>query len=134
MFERFPRLKVAVIEPTATWAPSHMSHWNERYSDWQVCAKLGDYKSHLSMKPSEYFRRNVKLGSFLTRREIEQRYEIGVECLTWAPDSPHPEGLWPETLDRTVDALKGLPEPEIAAVLGETAATFYGFEKSMFRE
>ncbi len=129
VFERFPRLKVAVIEATATWVPSYLEHWDERYSDWQVCAKLGDYKGHLSMKPSDYFRRNVRLGSFLSRREIERRYEIGVECLTWASDYPHPEGLWPETVERTVEALNGIPEQEIAAVLGETAADFYGFDK-----
>ncbi|MAG33933.1 MAG: hypothetical protein CL908_23890 [Deltaproteobacteria bacterium] len=102
--------------------------YDERYLDWHVTSKLGDYKSHLSMKPSDYFRRNVRLGTFLATKEIERRDEIGVETMMWGSDYPHPEGTWPQTREAMVEAFKGLPEDEIAAMLGGTAAQFFGFD------
>jgi len=128
VFERYPDLKVAITEATASWAPHYMQHWDERYLDWHVTAKLGDYKSHLSMKPSDYFHRNVKLGTFLARKEIEQRDEVGTECMMWGSDYPHPEGTWPQTDEMMLDAFRGIPEADTTAILGGTAATFYGFD------
>ena len=50
------------------------------------------------MRPSDYFDRNIKIGSSNTRRrEIGRRYEIGVDNIMWGNDFPHPEGTWPYT-------------------------------------
>ena len=52
----------------------------------------------LTMRPSEYFDRNCKIGSSNTRRrELARRYEIGVGNIMWGNDFPHPEGTWPYT-------------------------------------
>jgi predicted TIM-barrel fold metal-dependent hydrolase len=82
----------------------------------------------LKLKPSEYFARNVRIGSMTHRHEVERRYEIGVDVLMWASDYPHPEGTWPETHDRMADSFKGIPELERDAMLGGNAAEFYGFD------
>jgi predicted TIM-barrel fold metal-dependent hydrolase len=129
VFERFPRLKVAITEATTTWAPSYLEHLDDRYVDWHVTAKLGDYRSHLSMKPSDYFRRNVRLGTFFARKEAERRAQVGVECLMWGSDYPHPEGTWPKTRAMMRDTFHGLPGAEIAAMLGGNAAATYGFDR-----
>ena len=128
VFERFPNLKVVITEGTAAWVPHYLEHWDERYVDWHVTTKLGDYKSHLSMKPSDYFRRNVRTGTFLARKETLRREQIGVETMMWGSDYPHPEGAWPQTREAMLDAFRGLPEDDIAAMLGATAAVFYGFD------
>ncbi len=128
VFERFPKLKVVVTEATSTWVPSYLEHLDDRYVDWHVTAKLGDYRSHLSMKPSEYFRRNVRLGTFLSRKEIERRHEAGLECIMWGSDYPHPEGTWPQTRAIMLETFRGLPQDEIAAMLGGNAALTYGFD------
>ncbi len=128
VFERFPQLRVVVTEGTASWVPHYLEHWDERYVDWHVTSKLGDYKSHLSMKPSDYYRRNVHTGSFLAPREMQRREQIGVNTLMWGSDYPHPEGSWPFTREQMIATFKGLPEDEIAAMLGGNAAEFYGFD------
>ena len=106
----------------------YLEHLDERYHDWHVTAKLGDYKSHLSMKPSEYFHRNIRLGTFFGRKEGERRHEVGHHCMMWGSDYPHPEGTWPKTRDAMVDAFRGVPEAEIATMLGGSAAAFYGID------
>lgn len=128
VFERFPRLKVAITEATTTWASGFMQHLDERYEDWHVTAKLGDYKSHLSKKPSEYFRQNIRLGTFFPRKEAEQRHATGLECMMWGSDYPHPEGTWPQTHEMMHDTFQGLPDEETAAMLGNTAAELYQFD------
>jgi hypothetical protein len=121
---------VVITEATTTWAPNYLEHLDERYVDWHVTAKLGDYRSHLSMKPSDYFHRNVRLGTFFARREVERRHGVGVGCMMWGSDYPHPEGTWPFTRDQMIDAFRGLPQPEIEAMLGGTAAELYGIDSA----
>ena len=128
IFERYPKLKVVVTEATTTWVANYLEHLDDRYLDWHVTAKLGDYKSHLSMKPSDYFHRNIRLGTFFRRKEVERRHEVGHECMMWGSDYPHPEGTWPYTRDMMVDAFRGVPEAEIATMLGGSAAAFYNLD------
>jgi len=129
VFERHPRLKVAITESTCVWVPETKALLDFRYEETPYSAKLGDYRSHLSMKPSEYFGRNVLLGaSCMPRREVELRHAIGLGSIMWGSDYPHPEGSWPHTKQQMADAFRGTPEPELRAMLGENAARAYGFD------
>lgn len=130
VLERFPRLRVAVTEGTTIWVPEYLRLMDQRYEETHYSAKLGDYRSHLSMKPSEYFHRQVFLGaSCMPRREAELRHEIGLANVMWGSDYPHPEGTWPHTREQMRTTFGGLPEDEIAAMLGGNAARVYGFDE-----
>ena len=129
VFERHPRLKLAITESTAIWVPETLALMDQRYSETHFSAKLGDYRSHLSRKPSEYFRRNVFVGaSCMARREVELRHEIGLENILWGSDYPHPEGTWPETRRHLLETFRGVPEDELALILGGNAARVYDFD------
>jgi predicted TIM-barrel fold metal-dependent hydrolase len=129
VFERHPGLRLAITEATTVWAPELLELMDFRYADTPYSAKLGDYRSHLSMKPSDYFRRNVFLGaSCMPRREAEMRHRIGLNNIMWGSDYPHPEGTWPETSRQMTDTFRGLPEDDVAAMLGGNAARLYGFD------
>ena len=129
VFERYPKLRVAITEGTCRWAPEMLALMDLRYEHGMEEQKLGDYRSHLSLKPSEYFRRNMALGASCVRRsEVEQRHEIGLETIMWGSDYPHPEGSWPETHAQMREAFTGVPEDEIEAMLGGNAARFYGID------
>jgi predicted TIM-barrel fold metal-dependent hydrolase len=129
VFERFPGLRVAVTEGTAIWVPEYLHLLDFRYEDTPYSAKLGDYTSHLSRRPSEYFARNVLLGaSCMPRREAEMRREIGIGNIAWGSDYPHPEGSWPRTAQALKETFKGIPPEELAPMLGENAAAWYGFD------
>jgi len=130
VFERFPGLRVAITEGTAVWVPEYLQLLDFRYEDTPYSAKLGDYTSHLRSKPSEYFARNVLLGtSCMPRREAEMRHDIGVDQIAWGSDYPHPEGTWPNTGEHIRETFRQLPESELARMLGENAANWYGFDR-----
>jgi hypothetical protein len=123
VFERLPKLKVAITEGTTVWVPEYLTLMDLRFSETHYSQKLGDYRSHLSLKPSEYFARNVRLGaSCMPRREALLRHQIGVGQIMWGTDYPHPEGSWPVTRDQMRQTFTGLPDAEIAAMLGGNAS------------
>ncbi len=129
VFERFPRLKVALTEGTCIWVPEYLKLLEQRYSETHYAQKLGDFRGHLSMSPADYFRRNVRVGaSCMPRREAELRDAIGVGTIMWGTDYPHPEGSWPFTADQLHETFRGLPERDIARMLGGNAAEFYGVD------
>ncbi|MEE2673255.1 MAG: amidohydrolase family protein [Myxococcota bacterium] len=130
VFERFPQLKLMITEGTSVWVPEYLQLLDFRYEDTPYSAKLGDYTSHLSMKPSDYFARSVMVGaSCMPRREAEMRHEIGLENMAWGSDYPHPEGSWPATRSQMRETFLDLPEDEIAQMLGHNLADFYGFDR-----
>ena len=129
VFERHPGLKLAITESTSIWVPEALQLMDQRYSETHYSSKLGDYRSHLSLKPSEYFWRNVFLGaSCMPRREVELRHEIGLANIMWGSDYPHPEGSWPYTRSQMVESFHGVPKDELAAMLGGNAVELYGFD------
>jgi predicted TIM-barrel fold metal-dependent hydrolase len=129
VFERHPALQVAVTESTCVWVPELLALLDQRHGESHYSQKLGDFTSHLPLRPSEYFRRNVFLGaSCMPRREAELRHQIGLRNIMWGTDYPHPEGSWPDTRPQMLDTFRGLPEDEIAAMLGGNAARVYGFD------
>lgn len=129
VFERFPGLRVMFTEGTAVWVPEYLRLLDFRYADTPYSAKLGDYTSHMSLKPSEYFARNITIGaSCMPRRESEMRHEIGVKNLAWGSDYPHPEGAWPHTRAQMTETFMDVPEDELALMLGGNLVEVLGFD------
>jgi hypothetical protein len=91
--------------------------------------KMVGTRGTLTMLPSEYFDRNIKIGASNTRRrELGRRYEIGVGNIMWGNDFPHPEGTWPYTREFLKERFWDIPVDETAQILGLNQAEFYGFD------
>jgi hypothetical protein len=89
----------------------------------------------IRIKPSEYFARQIYLGSSIfSREEIELRQDIGLDKMMLGMDYPHHEGTWaagPGTLAylRATLGSAGVPAGEAAQLLGETAIKVFGFDR-----
>lgn len=128
VFDRFPRLKVVFTEAGGDfWFPWMMQLMDFRGAVKKGSAKMGDHTANLKLKPSEYFRRNVWVGSSAQMEDarIDEYYKMGIDRVMWGTDYPHPEGTWPNTLHQMVGSLAGLPDPDIAAVFGGNAIDLY---------
>jgi predicted TIM-barrel fold metal-dependent hydrolase len=64
----------------------------------------------------------------MPRREVERRHEIGLRNIMWGSDYPHPEGSWPETAKQMHESFDGVPDADLALMLGGNAARVYGFD------
>lgn len=131
VFERFPKLKVVMTEGgTAFMLPPWLRLLDHNYTDIQFSAKLGDFRSHLSMAPTEYFARNIAIGaSCVPRQDIELHSVLGEDKLMWGSDYPHPEGTWPNTAQYFKDTFSGLSETVGRKILGENAVEWYGLDR-----
>ncbi|MEE2783261.1 MAG: amidohydrolase family protein [Pseudomonadota bacterium] len=136
VFERFPRLKASITETGQGWLlPPMLRMLDHHYYDSQFSAKLGDYRSHLSLSPTDYFRRNCAVGaSCMPRADVEIRDEMGLAQVMWGSDYPHPEGTWPKTVEYLSETFQGFPEEDIAAILGGNALEFYQLDKTGLTE
>ncbi len=131
VFERYPRLRTMIVEGgTLFMLPPWLRLLDHNYTDVQFSAKLGDFRSHLSMKPSEYFARNCGIGaSCVPRSDIELRDLVGTDLIMWGSDFPHPEGTWPNTRAYYEETFAGIPEADGRKILGENAVAFYGLDR-----
>jgi predicted TIM-barrel fold metal-dependent hydrolase len=131
VFERFPKLKTMIVEGgTMFMLPPWLRLMDFHFSEGQISAKLGNFRKHLSLKPSEYFQRNIGIGaSCVLRPDLDMRAAIGVEKIMWGSDFPHPEGSWPNTAQYFKDNFTGLPEDDGRKILGENAIDFYGLDR-----
>jgi predicted TIM-barrel fold metal-dependent hydrolase len=135
VFEAFPRLKYCLTEVSEFWVPSILELMDVRASVKHTSGKLGDFRSNLTMKPSEYFRRNCFIGAsaLFDEGSMAVRHAIGMDNVMWGTDFPHPEGSWPETLDKMKRYLTGIPEDELTKMLGTNAIACYGLDEAPLR-
>lgn len=131
VFERFPRLKTVIVEGgTLFMLPTWLRLLDHNYSDVHFSAKLGDFRSHLSMAPSGYYQRNIAIGaSCVPRSDLDLREAVGVERIMWGSDFPHPEGTWPHTADYLRETFAGFPSDDGRKILGDNAIAFYGLDR-----
>jgi predicted TIM-barrel fold metal-dependent hydrolase len=88
VLERFPSLRIGVIELGASWIVSWMKHLDQSF---RAFRRLQDL-SQVKMPPSDYVRRQIKLTPF-AGEDIGWMMRSGVEdLLMFASDYPHHEG------------------------------------------
>jgi predicted TIM-barrel fold metal-dependent hydrolase len=135
VFERFPQLKFVVTESAAYWAADMMWKWDQYMGGGHTTKKLAALlEGKISRLPSEYFGINLFIGaSTMSKEELRRRYVIGCDVMMWGTDYPHPEGTWPNTVERLRSDFGALPVDDTAKLLGATAAHCYGFDADALR-
>src|SRR5262249_27347204 len=89
VLQKFPRLKVGVIELGAVWVPA----WLERMEI--VVDTFGRTESRLrqlSMRPTEFVRRQVRVTPYPTEDVGRLLERCGAELFMFSSDFPHVEG------------------------------------------
>jgi predicted TIM-barrel fold metal-dependent hydrolase len=120
VMERHPRLKVAFLESGATWLP-YWLHRLDEHVEW-----LGHIEAkHLSMLPTEYFKRQ----GWITLESDEPNLRglvdfVGADRLLWASDYPHPDSKYPGAVD-ALFAADGLTDADRRLILQNNPAALY---------
>ena len=105
VLDRFPKLKFGVIELGASWLPSWMRYLDAGYGAFY---KGEERLKKLSMKPSEFVKRQVRVTPYPHEDTGWIIANSGEEVCLFSSDFPHVEG-GRNPLKRFDDSLAGLP-------------------------
>ncbi len=89
VLERFPDLRIGVIEQGAIWVPSWM---RQMESAFEAFVKHEERLRALSMRPSDYVRRQVRFTPYPTEDVGWIIEQAGPEVCLFSSDYPHVEG------------------------------------------
>jgi predicted TIM-barrel fold metal-dependent hydrolase len=89
VLDRFPRLMIGVIEQGAIWVPS----WTRQMeAAFDAFARHEDRLRNLSMRPTEYVRRQIRFTPYPTEDVGWIIEQSGPEVCLFSSDYPHVEG------------------------------------------
>jgi len=118
--ERFPRLKLGVLESGSGWIGSFLDRMDAVYE-----TNLGRFVD-LRQPPSEYFRRQCFISGDPDETAAPLIMElVGADRFMWATDYPHPDhpSSW---VDALVELVRPLGEEARRRVLGANVNEIYG--------
>jgi predicted TIM-barrel fold metal-dependent hydrolase len=119
ILDRHPGLRVAFLESGAVWALSYVHRLDEHLET------FGFDRVELSMKPSDYFRRQC----FVSIEEMEPGLEAMLadypESVVFASDYPHADGTFPGSTTELLSTDR-LDDGTRRRVLRENAVRLYG--------
>jgi predicted TIM-barrel fold metal-dependent hydrolase len=125
VFERHPRLTLAIVEFELAWAPHLLSTMDYTYRERHEEA-IHRFKDGL--RPSDFFHRNVVLSFQEDAIGIRLRDTIGVDNMMWGSDYPHSESTFPQSRKILAEILAGVPDDEQAKIVGANTARVYHFD------
>jgi predicted TIM-barrel fold metal-dependent hydrolase len=125
VFDRHPRLMLAIVEFELSWAPNVLTSMDYTYRE-----RHGEalYRFKDGMLPSDFFRRNVVLSFQEDAIGIRLRDVIGVDNMMWGSDYPHSESTFPQSRKILSEILAGVPDDEQAKIVSGNTARVYGFD------
>jgi predicted TIM-barrel fold metal-dependent hydrolase len=125
VFERYPGLRVGVVEFELSWVPYLLNTMDYTYRERHEEAS---YRFKDGLLPSDLFHRQVFLSFQEDAVGIRLRDIIGVDSIMWGSDYPHSESTFPRSRQVLAQILANVPEDEQAKIVGQNAARLYHFD------
>jgi uncharacterized protein len=122
VLERFPRLRWAIVEQGASWAPGWMRYLDSAF---RAFRKNEERLRALSLLPSEYVRRQVRITPYPHEEVGWIVRNTGPEVCLFSSDFPHVEG-GRNPLKRFDESLEGCTEEELEGFYAGNMADLMG--------
>jgi len=120
VLERCRNVKIIIGESGIGWIPYVLdrmdAEWEDQFKDLS-----------LTMRPSEYWRRQCRATFQSDRIGIKLLDDLGHDTIMWGSDFPHPDGVWPDSSEFIERDLRHLPAEVRHKVVCENAGKLYGF-------
>jgi predicted TIM-barrel fold metal-dependent hydrolase len=118
--ERHANLKIVLGESGLGWIPYVLERMDLEFDD--QFSDLG-----LSLKPSEYWQRQMYATFQQDSVGIALLDRLGVDNVMWGSDYPHPDGVFPDSQEVLQQQLGRVSETERKKIVCDNAAQLYGF-------
>ncbi len=122
IFQRFPRLKIVLVEANIGWIPTLLEQSDDmfrRYRWW-----TGAHEA-MSEMPSQIFHRNFYSTFMVDRSGIELRHRLNVDHLLWSTNYPHSGTDWPNSGVTIESIFRGVPQDEVKKMLHDDCKALY---------
>ena len=120
VLERYRNVKIVIGESGIGWIPYVLdrmdAEWEDQFKDLS-----------LTMRPSEYWRRQCRATYQSDRIGIKLLDDLGHDTIMWGSDFPHPDGIWPDSSEFIERELGHLPTEVRHKIVCENAGKLYGF-------
>ena len=123
VLERFPRLQIVSAENNCGWIPYYLQRMDRAFERNRYAA---GYK--LSLKPSEYFARQIWCTYIDDYVGVANRCFIGVDRMMWSSDYPHQASSWPHSQEVVARDFKDANEDDRFKITRGNVARLYGFD------
>ena len=128
VLERFPRLKIVSAENNCGWLPYYLQRMDRGFARFGPSGTVTPWPTKLTLKPSEYFRRQMYCTFIDDSFGVASRHWIGVDNVMWSSDYPHTASTWPHSRDIIAHDFKDVSEVEKRKIVRENVAQLYGFD------
>ena len=105
------------VESGLSWVPGYLQGLDRKTDRYDLPG--------LTMKPSDYFRRNMALTIVDEPGGLDYRHVVGVENIMWSTDFPHPATTWPNSVAIVEEQFTGVPADERELILSGNARRLY---------
>ena len=119
VLDRFPALKFVSVESGLGWVPYLLETADHQYEAQHL------WDDGMSMRPSEYFRRNCYVNFWFEASGIALRHMIGIDNIMWESDFPHPTSTYPHSRKAIESSLSGVPVDEQKKMVETNAARLF---------
>jgi predicted TIM-barrel fold metal-dependent hydrolase len=123
IFERFPRLRVLLVEANIGWIPAMLEQTDDMFLRYRWFTGTS---AMLPTMPSRAFHRNFWATFMIDTVGIELRHRLNVDHLMWSTDYPHTGTDWPNSRVTIARVFRGVPQDEVRRML-------HGNVKSLYR-
>jgi predicted TIM-barrel fold metal-dependent hydrolase len=123
VLERFPGLKLVSAENNVGWLPFVIQRWDQAHATSRYMQT-----TPLTLRPSEYFHRQVYATFIDDAVGVENRHQIGIDNIMWSSDYPHTASTWPHSRDIIARDFKAAPEAEKWRIVRENVIELYDLD------
>jgi predicted TIM-barrel fold metal-dependent hydrolase len=126
VFHNFPRLKVALSEGGIGWVPYMLERIDYTWDRHRYYSDVDQ-----TTRPSDLFRTHM-WGCFIDDvAGVKNRYDIGVDRITWECDYPHSDSNWPNSRHRVAEMLADVPDEEVHRIVELNARELLCFDADL---
>ncbi len=119
----FPGVTFALSEGGIGWIPYFLERCDYVYEHHQSWTG-----QDLPMKPSDLFRERFITCFIDDAAGVKNRHDVGLDKITWECDYPHSDSTWPESPERLMQSLAGVPDDEIDAITHLNAMRLFHYD------
>ena len=128
ILEHHPKLKIVLAEAGTGWLPWVVEELDYRYWRLYEAKQYWDERGGIPLKekPSDVFKRQIYPTFQEDHTAIRLIDSYGPENLMWGSDYPHPDSVWPHSLEAIKRQMGHLPAQTVKKITHDNAAKLYG--------